>query len=206
MNRRPIFARDYDISTKLALWLSQKKITPNQISVLGVIFSFIAFALMICCKNSFILSLGIIILLLGRLLANMMDGMVAIEYNKKTFDGPLYNEIPDRISDMLTFMGMGFYALSVPGLICGGLASSLALFTAYIRAFGGSLGYAQTYDGLGQKSNRIFIACFFLFLGGIFSNGCITFGLLVISILSLETCITRLLIIYKQMKEHSGDE
>lgn len=202
MNRRPIFARDFNVSKKLALWLSRKNISPNQISILGVICSFIAFLLMMTCENSFLLSIVIVVLLLGRLLANMMDGMVAIEYNKKTYDGALYNEVPDRISDLLTFIGMGFFSLSLPGLILGGITSSLAIFTAFIRTFGGSLGFPQVYNGLGQKSNRIFIACFFIILSGILSNSFITIGLLLISILSIETCITRLRLIRNQMKDN----
>lgn len=206
MNRRPIFARKYDISKKMAQWLSLKKITPNQVSLTSVLFSLIAFCLMIGCSNGFFLSIIIVALLLCRLIANMMDGMVAIEYNKKSFDGALYNEIPDRVSDILTFIGMGFLSLSNLGLILGGLAASTSVLTACIRFFGGSLGFPQVYAGYGDKSKRIFVACLFLVLSGIFSNDFIVIGLLVITGLSIETCITRIMVIRQQMKENFNAE
>ncbi len=40
-----------------------------------------------------------------RLLANMFDGMVAIEQGRQSPLGELYNEIPDRVSDAFILIG-----------------------------------------------------------------------------------------------------
>ena len=43
------------------------------------------------------------------LLANMLDGLIAVEGGRMTKTGELYNEIPDRIADVV-FLGAAGYA------------------------------------------------------------------------------------------------
>ena len=43
-----------------------------------------------------------------RLLCNLLDGMVAIEAGKSAGDGPFWNEFPDRVSDILIVVGLGY--------------------------------------------------------------------------------------------------
>jgi phosphatidylglycerophosphate synthase len=42
-----------------------------------------------------------------RLLANLFDGMVAVEGGLRTKSGEIFNELPDRISDVVIFVGVG---------------------------------------------------------------------------------------------------
>ena len=67
-----------------------------------------------------------------RLLANLLDGMVAIEAAQASRVGELFNEVPDRVSDAATLVGLGFAVGSVP--LLGFLAAILAILVAYIRA------------------------------------------------------------------------
>ena len=89
-----------------------------------------------------------------RLLCNLIDGMVAIESGKGSPLGELYNEIPDRLSDAATLVGLGFAAGSVPWL--GFLAAILAVFVAYVRAAvkiaGGAAGLLGPH---GQASSHV---------------------------------------------------
>ena len=94
-----------------------------------------------------------------RLLCNLLDGMVAIEGGKQSAVGALYNEFPDRIADSLLLVALG-YAAGVPWL--GWLAALLAALTAYVRATGGALGFAQDFRGPMAKPQRmavLTIAC-----------------------------------------------
>ncbi len=88
-----------------------------------------------------------------RLLANVLDGLMAVEEGKKTPTGVLYNEIPDRVADTVFLVTVG-YASGWPGL--GWLAAVLALSTAYLRMLGGSLGYEQDFSGPMAKQHRMF--------------------------------------------------
>ncbi len=56
-----------------------------------------------------------------RLLANMFDGMVAVETNTASPVGELFNEVPDRVSDAAILVGLGYAAGGTPATwILGG--------------------------------------------------------------------------------------
>jgi phosphatidylglycerophosphate synthase len=90
-----------------------------------------------------------------RLMANMFDGMVAIESKRASAVGELFNEIPDRVSDAATLVGAGYAFGGVPEL--GYAAAILALFIAYIRAQGRVAGASQEYCGPMAKQQRMFV-------------------------------------------------
>ena len=86
-NRRPLKVRSARLATNFTRWLSQKNITPNQISVMSVFFACLsATCLFLLPYYSGILSLVLAILaaifIQGRLLCNLFDGMVAVEGGK----------------------------------------------------------------------------------------------------------------------------
>ena len=52
-----------------------------------------------------------------RLLCNLLDGMLAVEQGLKSPTGDIFNEVPDRIADVITLAGAGYAATSVgPGV------------------------------------------------------------------------------------------
>ena len=82
-----------------------------------------------------------------RLLCNLVDGMLAVEgFSSKA--GDIYNDLPDRVSDVLILVGAGYSARDLayaPAL--GWCAAVLAVLTAYVRVLGGSLGVTQHFVG-----------------------------------------------------------
>jgi len=44
----------------------------------------------------------------GRLLCNMLDGMVAIEGGRQTKSGEIFNDLPDRVADAVIFVCAGY--------------------------------------------------------------------------------------------------
>jgi phosphatidylglycerophosphate synthase len=90
-----------------------------------------------------------------RLLANMFDGMVAIETGKASPTGALYNEVPDRVSDAAMFIGAGYALGGLPAL--GYLAACMAVFLAYLRAQGRVAGAPQEFCGPMAKPQRAFV-------------------------------------------------
>jgi phosphatidylglycerophosphate synthase len=145
-SRRPIGVRTHAWSVQAAKWLTARQIKPNWISWASIGFAalagvsfFIAGALTGFGRGLFLLIaiLGIV----ARLLANMMDGMVAVEGGLGEADGPVWNELPDRISDALIFVGAGAglaIADSGPAAL-GWLAAILAIICAYVRELGTNL-------------------------------------------------------------------
>lgn len=91
-----------------------------------------------------------------RLLANLMDGMLAIEGGRQSQTGPLYNEIPDRIADVL-FLAAAGYAVTwfSWGESLGWAAAVAAILTAYVRVLGGSFGLEEHFSGPMAKPHRM---------------------------------------------------
>ena len=149
--RRPIRARSVVVLQKFAAWLARTSVTPNQISVFSVVCAAAAGAALAFAQSPWcylLAALGI----QGRLLCNVIDGLVAVEGHKKSALGALYNEFPDRIADSLIIVGAG-YAAGMPWL--GWLGALLAALTAYVRTFGASLGLPADFRGPMAKQHRM---------------------------------------------------
>jgi phosphatidylglycerophosphate synthase len=87
----------------------------------------------------------------------MLDGMLAVEEGFKTKTGDIYNDLPDRLADVLILVGAGCSIRYLPGgLTLGWAAAVLAVFTAYVRLLGGSLGVTQHFIGPMAKQHRMF--------------------------------------------------
>lgn len=155
---------------RVATWLVRLGVTPNAISIAGMVAGILAG---VCLASTAIphisihtqtLTRGLFVLaaifIQVRLLCNLLDGMVAIEGSKQTRVGVLYNELPDRVSDVAVLIGAGYAVNSEPAL--GWLASVLAAMTAYIRAVGKAEGTGNDFSGPMAKPQRmatITVAC-----------------------------------------------
>ncbi len=197
-DRRPISARNSPYSQRISTFLAKHGVAPNAISIASVVFAMGAGLSMLATSGNFAnrawwISAAVLIVL--RLLANMFDGMVAMETGKTTIAGELFNEIPDRISDAVIFVSAGFAAGSSPHL--GYVAAILALFIAYIRAMGNHLGVSQLFIGPMAKSHRMFALvaiCLYNALMPAFLHipALLTWGLSIIILGSVATTIRRI--------------
>ncbi|NNC71277.1 MAG: CDP-alcohol phosphatidyltransferase family protein, partial [Sphingomonadaceae bacterium] len=151
-NRRPLASRSTGWAAIAARAILAAGLSPNAISVIGIGFAALgAWALVEAPRQPWLYlaaALGIQL----RLLCNMLDGMVAVEGGKGSATGPLYNEAPDRIEDTLLLVAAG-YACGYEW--AGWLAAVFAMFTAYVRALGGSMGFAQDFRGPMAKPHRM---------------------------------------------------
>jgi phosphatidylglycerophosphate synthase len=191
-NRRPIKTRSKSWAKKLTMWCVKKGFSPNQISVSSIVFAAFG-ALAIVLTNGVIGSILCILGIQGRLLCNLIDGMVAIEGGKKSAVGSLYNEFPDRIADSVLLVALG-YAVSYAEL--GWFAALAAALTAYVRVFGGSLGLKQSFRGPMAKQHRMAVMTAGLVFNAIEvmtyeTHYALLTSLVIIAIGSVATCCTR---------------
>lgn len=158
-DRRPIAARRSPFIRRLAAWLAERRVTPNFISVIGMLAG-LASGLCLAVAGRVDLSDrwffgSAAVLIQARLMANLLDGLVAVEGNMKSAVGDLYNEVPDRVSDTAVFVGAGLVAGGSPAL--GWAAACAAALVAYSRVLGRSLGFNSDYRGPMAKQHRMFI-------------------------------------------------
>jgi phosphatidylglycerophosphate synthase len=149
-NRRPLASRQTGLARRLTAALLRTSITPDQISFAGMLFAAAAGVLLLTPSVMTFLVAALLIQL--RLLANLLDGLVAVEGGRGSRLGPLWNEAPDRLEDTLILTGFGI-AAGAP--ILGLFAALGAMFCAYVRVLGGALGQAQTFAGPMAKQHRM---------------------------------------------------
>ena len=156
-DRRPLESRNTRWAGTIARWLAARNIMPNQISQASMAAAAMAggafywagaasgwprvsllLLAALCCQ--------------ARLLCNLFDGMVAIEGGKGEPDGPFWNEFPDRVADLLIFVGLG-YGIGMPDL--GWAAGAFAVLTAYIRELGRANGHRSVFSGPMAKQHRM---------------------------------------------------
>lgn len=162
VNRRQLATRGAAWARGLARALGRLGLTPNLISLMSIAVA-AGGALAFCSAHDqtggraagLLVAAAVGIQL--RLLCNMLDGLLAIEGGLKTRTGDLYNEIPDRVADIVLLVGAG-YALQDFwwGETLGWGAAILAVLTAYVRLLGGSLGLTQDFGGPMAKQHRMF--------------------------------------------------
>lgn len=157
-SRRPLRSRDTRWARSLASVLTRWRVTPNAISIAGMVFAALGAAGLLAAADGAIpWAAGLLLGAAGaqlRLLCNLLDGMVAVEGGLKGKAGELYNEAPDRFSDIVLLAAAG-WAAGVPWL--GWMAAAAAVLTAYVRAFGASLGQGQDFCGPLAKPQRMFV-------------------------------------------------
>jgi phosphatidylglycerophosphate synthase len=155
-DRRPLKSRSLGWVQTLARLLVKLRVRPNHISLAGIGFALLAFGVLHWYQRGLPAWLALFLAAACvqlRLLCNMFDGLVAVEGGLKSKGGDLFNEIPDRIEDALFLAGAGYASGEITlGWIC----AVLAVFAAYVRAFGASLGHGQDFCGPGAKPHRMF--------------------------------------------------
>ena len=219
MERRPIKTRSKAWVQYLATALLHLKVGPNAISLMSIVFSFGA-----CCSiialnwaDSYSYEKITQVILLWsaaaciqlRLLANLLDGIVAVEGGKGGPVGDLYNEVPDRIADLLIIVPFGYILDDTivwqPQMIAW-LAGCGALLTAYVRALGASLTQNQVFHGPMAKPHRMFLlTCACLFGSGIIYfttlDWLLWFCLVLIICGTIVTSARRLLVISAMLRK-----
>jgi phosphatidylglycerophosphate synthase len=139
-------------------WLVAAHVSPNAISIFGMFAAIaggVAFSLTGCeCVTDRLLWIGGAALVFVRLLANMFDGMVAVESGKTSRVGELFNEVPDRISNAVVLIGAGYAAGGDIRLGFG--AAIVAVMVAYVRSVAKAAGAPSDFGGPMAKQQRMF--------------------------------------------------
>jgi phosphatidylglycerophosphate synthase len=163
-NRRPIKSRGSGWAQASARALARAGASPNMISGASVAFAAAGGLLMAVAAASPTVPRTVELVaaaacVQARLVCNLLDGMVAVEFKRGSTSGPIWNELPDRFSDAFFLVGAGICASASPfpltGLCLGFIAAVLAVTTAYVRELGRGLGVAADFSGPMAKPQRM---------------------------------------------------
>ncbi len=217
--RRPLKSRQWPLFQRLAAKLADSGVTPNAISVSSVIAAVLAGTCLAMTSHvdSELLRRGLwiagAVFIQMRLIANLLDGMVAVEGGKASAVGELYNEVPDRLSDPAILIGAG---LAYGGNPMAGMAAALvAVFVAYVRAIGASVGVGQVFLGPFAKQQRMALMTLTCVLCALLPSswqpihsetqmGIAAVALIAICLGGLVTAVRRLLVIGSKMRERAN--
>jgi phosphatidylglycerophosphate synthase len=162
-NRRPLKSRQLGWVGATAAMLARTGITPNQISGASMAFAALAAALLGVAPllgpgGRAACLIGAAACVQLRLLCNLFDGMVAVEHGLSSPTGAIWNELPDRISDLLFLAAAGHFATASGwpvGIALGWGAAALAILTAYVRELGRAVGQPADFSGPMAKPQRM---------------------------------------------------
>jgi phosphatidylglycerophosphate synthase len=188
--RRPLKTRQAAWANRLAQLLVRWRFSPNGISVASIFFAAGAgaalyFSAKVAGEERALLLVLAVAGIQGRLLCNLLDGMVAIEGGRQTKSGEIFNDLPDRVADAVIFICAGYAAREHRfGVELGFIAAALAIFTAYVRMLGGASGLKQSFIGPMAKQHRmaaLTLACALsIFETSFFSAGTVLWAALII--------------------------
>jgi phosphatidylglycerophosphate synthase len=163
-NRRPIKSRGSGWAQGAARALARAGASPNMISGASVAFALLGGSLMALAGQSAPAARAVELIagaacVQARLVCNLLDGMVAVEYKRGSTSGPIWNELPDRFSDAFFLVGAGACALGsshpMIGVSLGWTAAVLAVTTAYVRELGRGLSLPADFSGPMAKPQRM---------------------------------------------------
>ena len=170
--------------------LAKAGVTPNTITIMGLLFSLASAWCYYNWRMSPILlpSAGVLILLSG--FFDAIDGIVARLSGKVTRFGSFLDSVSDRYSDALVFAGVTLGGLCNP--IAGFATLIGSLMVSYTRSRAESEGIKMAGVGLAERAERMIILATVTLLA-VFWLDILNYGIILLAILSHLTVIQRAL-------------
>ena len=177
------------IETPIVTFLHKLNISPNLLSVFGLILGIIA-AVFIALDD---LILAALFLIIGAI-ADLFDGSLARKFNKETDFGAFLDSVIDRIQELSIFIGATYLLISKENYewaILPVLTLGLSFLVSYSRARGEGLGIQTKDSGIVTRPERLLILII-----GLITNQFII-AMMIVSLTSLISFIQRVRAISK---------
>jgi len=154
-SRRPIariFRRTAKGATALCLRLN---ISPDLISYFSIVAAATAALCFLKSREEQWLLIVAPLFCGFRLWCNMLDGMVALASGRASRRGEIVNDLPDRVSDVMIFIGAAHSGWMQP--LFGYWAALMSLGTAYVGTLGQAVGGPREFSGWMSKPWRMVV-------------------------------------------------
>lgn len=173
----------------LALALGRLGLTPNTLTVLGLLLSAIGAVVL---ALGHLLMGGVLVLVSG--LFDLMDGTLARATQRTSAFGAVLDSTFDRYGEALSLLGLLFYYLANGGtteIVLIYVAIVGSLMVSYVKARAEGVGLSCDV-GIFTRSERVFVLAVSLIIGQVL------IGLWLLAVLANVTAVHRLLEVKKQ--------
>jgi archaetidylinositol phosphate synthase len=173
-------------------------LTPNTISMAGILLSILAAVAYAFGKEEPLLLIAAVVLLLASGFCDTLDGVIARTYQQATAFGGYLDSLLDRYADAI------IYAAIILGGLCDvswGLAALAgSLLVSYSRARAEAAGIKMESVGIAERAERMLILAV-ASLAAIFWLPALNWGIIVLAVLSNFTVLQRGLHAYRWLKK-----
>jgi len=173
-------------------------VTPNMVTVLGLVASFASAACFYYGATSptLLFAAGALILVSG--LFDAIDGVIARTTGKVTVFGGFFDSVSDRYADAAILAGVTLGGLC--DLVIGFLALIGSLMVSYTRSRAEAAGVAMAGVGIAERAERMLILTAVAFLA-LFWFDALNYGVAIIAVLAHFTVLQRANHFYKNTKK-----
>jgi archaetidylinositol phosphate synthase len=173
-------------------------LTPNMITVIGLVFAFLsAFAYAEWQFHPIVPWLAFILLLLSGF-CDVLDGVLARIYGESTVFGGFLDSLLDRYADAAVFIGI------IIAVLCDYRAGLLAmigsLLVSYSRARAEAAGIKMESIGLAERAERILILLLTTLIA-VYWLPALNIGVIIIAVLANVTVMQRAAYVYAKTKK-----
>jgi archaetidylinositol phosphate synthase len=172
-------------------------LTPNHLSVLGILFAFFsALTYAMWSSHPAMLILASALLLVSGF-CDALDGAVARIYRETTVFGGFFDSLLDRYADSMVLCGITLGGLCEPGW--GFAAVTGSLLVSYARSRAEAEGVKMESVGFFERPERIIFLTIVSIAAAIWL-GALSWGIILLAILTNLTAIQRTIYFYKASK------
>lgn len=180
-------------------------LTPNGITIIGMILAFLAAAVYAMWQyNRFFLLLATGLLLVSGF-CDALDGVVARLYEQVTIFGGFLDSLLDRYADAVVYLGILLGGLWEPrywGMYWGVLAIIGSLLVSYSRARAEAAGVKMESIGLAERAERMLILVVASLIAWFYQPIVVmTVALIILAVLTNFTVVQRGVYVYSELKK-----
>jgi len=177
--------------TPLAEWLVARHVSADLLTVLALVAATLAGACLAVSDAIPALLIAVPALAALRLVLNLLDGQVARGGGTARPMGEVWNELGDRIADVLMIGALAFVAAVGP--LLAGSAAVAALLASYVGITSRAVGAPRQYGGVMSKPGRMIVLAVAAPLALVLAAGWpLTLAAIVIAVGALITLAQRL--------------
>jgi len=178
-------------------------LTPNMISVVGIVLSILAAVAYAMSLGQPLLLLVAVFLLLASGFFDTLDGVLARSFQQATVFGGFFDSLLDRYADAIVYSGIIIGGLCDVSWGLAALAGSMLV--SYSRARAEAAGIKMESVGLAERAERMLILAV-ASIAAVFWLPSLNWGIIVLAVLSNFTVLQRGIHAYRWLKKKKTSE